>query len=152
MLVSGDRDRVDPVRDHLAKMTGRVLDLGERPDLAACFKLFGNAMIFALVGGLADVYAMARAEGVTPAEAHALFEHFQVGHVLVYRGKKMAVEDYAPSFQLTMARKDLGLMLDVLTASPGGSAVLESLLTRFDARIAEGRGDEDLGVIAAPPR
>ncbi len=150
MLVCGSRDRVDAVKDELAKMTGKVLDLGDRADLAASFKLFGNAMIFALVGGIADVFTMARAEGVDPADALALFEHFQVANIFQYRGKKMAAGDYTPSFHLTMARKDLGLMLDVLASSPEKSAVLASLGERFDARIAEGRGGEDLGVVAAP--
>lgn len=35
MLVSGARERVDAVRDELAKMTGKVMDLGDRPDVAA---------------------------------------------------------------------------------------------------------------------
>ena len=150
MLVCGARARVDAAREHLAPMTGKVLDLGDRPDAAACFKLFGNAMIFALVGGLSDVFAMARAEGIEPAQALSLFEHFQVGNVLTYRGKSMAAGNYAPSFHLSMARKDLGLMLDILSRAPEGSAVLEALSARFDERIAAGDGDLDLGVIGAP--
>jgi 3-hydroxyisobutyrate dehydrogenase len=151
MLVSGERARVDAVRDELAKMTGKVMDLGERPDLAACFKLFGNAMIFALVGGIADVFSMARAEGIEPAAALALFEHFQVGGIFGARGKKMAAGDFTPSFHLSMARKDIGLMLDLLASSPEASAVLGSVAARFDARIAAGDGALDLGVIGAPP-
>lgn len=152
MLVSGARERVDAAREHLAPMTGKVLDLGERPDAAACFKLFGNAMIFALVGGLSDVFAMARAEGIEPAQALSLFEHFQVANVLTYRGKNMAAGNYAPSFHLSMARKDLGLMLEILGRAPEGSAVLEALGARFDERIAAGDGQLDLGVIGAAKR
>lgn len=152
MLVCGARDRVAAVRDELAKMTGKVMDLGERPDLAACFKLFGNAMIFALVGGIADVFAMARAEGIDPAAALGLFEHFQVGGIFGARGKKMAAGDFTPSFHLSMARKDIGLMLDVLASSPEASAVLGSVAARFDERIAAGDGALDLGVIGAPPK
>ena len=48
-------------------MTGEVWYLGERPDLAAAYKLFGNCMLFAISGGLADVIAMARANGIDPS-------------------------------------------------------------------------------------
>ncbi len=151
MLVSGARDRVDAVRGELTKMTGKLLDLGERPDLAATYKLFGNAMIFALVGGIADVLAMARAEDVDPAAALGLFDQFQVANVIALRGKRMAAGDFAPSFHLAMARKDIGLMMDVLAAAPGGSAVLGALADRFDRHIAAGQGDLDVGVVATPP-
>ena len=92
-------------------MTGRVDYLGERPDLAAAHKLFGNAMIIALCGGLADVYAMAASLGIDAADAHALFGKFNPAGVLTYRGAAMAKGDYTPTFELTMARKDAGLMI-----------------------------------------
>ena len=41
-------------------MTGEVLVLGERGDLAAAYKIFGNSMIFTITAGIADVLAMAK--------------------------------------------------------------------------------------------
>ena len=48
-------------------MTGDVWYLGDRGDLAAAYKLFGNSMLFAINAGLTDVLAMAKNLGV-PAE------------------------------------------------------------------------------------
>src|SRR5262249_14997025 len=59
MMVSGPPPVFEAVRDALAGMTGDLWYLGERPDLAAAFKLFGNSMLFAINAGLTDVLAMA---------------------------------------------------------------------------------------------
>jgi 2-hydroxy-3-oxopropionate reductase len=152
MLVSGEPTRVARALPALEPMTGKVLALGPRPDLAACTKLFGNAMIFAIVGGLADVLAMARAEGVPGRDALALFEHFKPAGQIELRGQRMVAEDLAPSFALAMARKDLGLMLELLERTGEAPAVLGALAARFDARVAEGHGAHDLASIGVPSR
>ena len=50
MLVAGPSDRVAQVRDVLSMMTGEVWHVGERADLAAVYKLFGNAATLSVVG------------------------------------------------------------------------------------------------------
>lgn len=152
ILVSGAPARTARAIPVLETQTGKVLSLGERPDLAASFKLFGNAMIMTLTGGLADVFSMARARDISPADAVTLFESFNLGGVITGRGKRMALDDFEPTFHLTMARKDVGLMLDVLAATGEPPAVLGGIAARMDARIAEGRGSDDAGVITAAPR
>ncbi len=147
MLVSGASADFDVVRPALEEMTGQVRYLGERPDLAAAFKLFGNSMLFVLAGGVADVMAIARGAGVEPADAVKLFETFPVGNMLAARGSKMASGDFTASFELTMARKDMRLMLETAAGHP--LAVLPGVAARMDAAIAEGHGHEDIGVIAA---
>jgi 3-hydroxyisobutyrate dehydrogenase-like beta-hydroxyacid dehydrogenase len=146
MLVAGAKatfDRAEPV---LRAMTGRVDYLGERPDLAAAHKLFGNAMIIALCGGLADVYAMAAELGIDAVDAHALFGKFNPTGVLTYRGAAMAKGDYSPTFELTMARKDARLMIETAGARP--LTVLPAVAQRMDALIGRGLGGDDLGVLA----
>lgn len=146
MLVAGAKaafDRAEPV---LRAMTGHVDYLGERRDLAAAQKLFGNAMIIALCGGLADVYAMAAELGIDAVDAHALFGKFNPTGVLAYRGAAMAKGDYTPTFELTMARKDARLMIETAGARP--LAVLPAVAQRMDALVARGFGADDLGVLA----
>ncbi|GAC1561427.1 MAG: NAD(P)-dependent oxidoreductase [Polyangiales bacterium] len=153
ILVSGPRARFERVEAGLGAMTGEVWYLGERVDLAAAQKLFGNAMITLLVGALADVYALARSLGVPAPDAHALFQRFKVGAVIDARGAKMAHGDYAPAFELTMARKDVGLMLAAAGAEPLG--LLPALAARMDALIAAGHGGLDLAALsidAVPPK
>jgi 3-hydroxyisobutyrate dehydrogenase-like beta-hydroxyacid dehydrogenase len=66
--------------------------------------------------------------------------------VLTYRGAAMAKGDYAPAFELTMARKDVRLMVDA--AKGRELAVLPGVARRMDALIERGFGADDLGVLA----
>lgn len=146
ILASGPREVFDAIEPALQQMTGRVSWLGARPDLAAANKLFGNAAIIGLTAALADVYTMADALGIAAPDALALFDVFDPSAVLKYRGKSMAVGDFAPSFELSMARKDVRLMLE--TAGDRPLATLPGIAARMDVLLARGHGDEDLGVLA----
>jgi 3-hydroxyisobutyrate dehydrogenase-like beta-hydroxyacid dehydrogenase len=146
ILVSGPRAVFERVAAALAKMTGRVEYLGERRDLAAAHKLFGNAMIVSITAGLADVYAMASALGIEATAAHSLFSIFDPSGTLKVRGKKMADGDFSPSFELTMARKDVRLMIEATGDRP--LAVLPGVASRIDALLARGHGSDDLAVLA----
>ncbi len=152
MLAAGLRATFARAEEALRAMTGRVEYLGERRDLAAANKLFGNAMIIALCAGLADVYAMAAALGIEASDAHALFGKFNPTGVLTYRGAAMAKGDYTPTFELAMARKDARLMIDA--AHGRELAVLPAIAKRMDALIQRGFGSDDMGVLAvdAVPR
>ncbi len=148
MLVSGPQAIVDAIRPALEKMTGEVWYFGEREDLAAANKLFGNSLIFVITAGIADVFAMARNVGVTPADAAALFNKFRIGGIIPARAEKMARGDFEATFELTMARKDLRLMIEAAGSEP--LAVLPGIAARMDAAIAAGHGRDDMGAIAAP--
>jgi 3-hydroxyisobutyrate dehydrogenase-like beta-hydroxyacid dehydrogenase len=147
MLVSGPPDLRAAVAPHLAEMTGQVIDLGDRPDAAAAYKLFGNAMIVALGAGISDVFAIARANGIAPSDALSLFSKFSPT-VVNPRSVKMAQGEFTPaSFALTMARKDVRLMIESAGAEKLG--VLPAILARMDELIAAGYGDADVGALAA---
>jgi 3-hydroxyisobutyrate dehydrogenase len=148
MLVCGPVARVKKAEDHLKKMTGEVWNVGEDPRHAAAFKLFGNAMIVTIVAGLSDVYAMADSVGVDPRNAHTLFSHFKASNSIDIRGKKMAAGDFTPSFELTMARKDVRLMNEMAERSDAELHVLPAIAERIDELVAAGFGDRDLGVMA----
>jgi 3-hydroxyisobutyrate dehydrogenase len=147
MLVSGPQTELDDVKAELDGMTGEVWYLGERPDLAANYKLFGNCMLFAISGGLADVIAMARANGVDAVEAMSVFTKFQAGNIINARGPRMARGETAPPmFTIEMARKDVRLMTD---AAKGQSlVVLPCIAKRMDDLIASGSGEFDITAIA----
>ena len=133
-------------QDALRPMTGDVWYLGDDPARAAAFKLFGNSMIFVITAGLADVFAMGRNLGLAPAEAIEVFSKFQAGGIIKFRGEKMAREDYSATFEMTMARKDMRLMLEAAGAQP--MIVLPSIAKRMDEAIARGYGKDDLGALA----
>lgn len=153
MLCAGPRARFEAVEPELAKMTGRIWWVGERPDLAAAHKLFGNATILVLTEACADVYRIAASLGIAPVEAHELFSQFDPSGVLKMRGARMARGDYDPSFALTMARKDARLMIEA--AEPRALVLLAPIAAHMDRLIAAGQGDRDLGVLGidvVPPR
>jgi 3-hydroxyisobutyrate dehydrogenase len=143
ILVSAPKADFDEVCPELEGMTGQVWYLGERPDLAAAYKLFGNCMLFAISGGLADIVTMARVNDIDPVEALSVFTKFQAGNIIQARGPRMARGEVTPaSFGLAMARKDVGLMM---AAAKGQSMVaLPGIAKRMDEVIADGGGDLDL--------
>lgn len=144
MLVSGERARVDPLRPHLEKMTGKLLDLGELPERAAAFKLLGNLFLMFVTAGLAETFTLGRAFGIPPREAAQLFEHFNPGLTLGARIDRMLGGDVKKaSWELAMARKDARLMLEAAQLP-----MLPAIAARMDALIAEGHGKDDWTVLA----
>jgi 3-hydroxyisobutyrate dehydrogenase len=149
MMVSGPRDVVDPLRPLLAPMTGKLVDLGERPDAAAAFKLLGNLFLICMTTGLAEMLALAKALDVPAAQAASLFEQFNPGTTISGRIKRMVDAAFAdPSWELAMARKDARLIMEAASAAGVPLAVLPAIAARMDAVIAEGHGEDDWTVIA----
>jgi 3-hydroxyisobutyrate dehydrogenase len=146
MLVSGPKGTFERVETELNNMTGTVKYLGERPHTAAAYKLFGNAMLITIVAGLADVFAMSSSLGLEPQEALAVYDMFNPGVVIFNRGKKMAQGDYQAAFELSMARKDVRLMIEM--AQDKRLAVLPSIAARMDELLAKGFASDDMGVLA----
>jgi len=146
MLVSGPKGIFESIRPALEQMTGEVWYFGERGDLAAAYKIFGNSMIFAITAGIADVLAMAKNVGIAPADAAALFTKFRIGGIIPMRAEKMAQGDLSATFELTMARKDIRLMIEAAGSEP--LAVLPAIAARMDEAIAAGHGKDDMGAIA----
>jgi 3-hydroxyisobutyrate dehydrogenase-like beta-hydroxyacid dehydrogenase len=150
ILAAGPRPLFDAVAGELGRMAAKVEYLGERPDLAAVYKLCGNAFIIGLSALVADVFAVASAADVAPADALRVVGMFDPAAVIAGRGRAMAVGDFSPAFELAMARKDVALML--ATAGDAPLATLPGIAARMDALIAEGRGSQDLAALGAGSR
>jgi 3-hydroxyisobutyrate dehydrogenase-like beta-hydroxyacid dehydrogenase len=145
ILGSGPKDLFDVVRAPLEQMAPRVEYLGEDPGRAAAFKLFGNALIIGIAALAADVFAIAAGLGIPAKEALRVRDLVSVSGVLSGRAASMASGDYATSFELFMARKDIRLMME--TAGDNPLATLPSLAARMDSLIAAGYGELDLAVL-----
>jgi len=146
ILVAGPRVLFEAVKPALEKQAARVVYYGERPDLAAVIKLIGNAYLIGTGAVMADFMTIARSNGVSAEQAMSLFDFFDPANIVQTRGFSMMKGDFTPSFELTMARKDVRLMLEAAGSLP--LAALPSLAARMDALIAAGHGGEDFGVIA----
>jgi 3-hydroxyisobutyrate dehydrogenase len=149
MLVSGERDLVDGLRSALAPMTGKIVDLGPRPDAAAAFKLLGNSFLMTLTAGVSDLLALAKATGVAPSDAAGLFDFFNPGALVAQRAKRIIDRAWAtPAWELSMARKDARLMLEEASRAGVPLTSLPAIATRMDEVIAQGHGHDDWIVIA----
>jgi 3-hydroxyisobutyrate dehydrogenase-like beta-hydroxyacid dehydrogenase len=145
MMVAGPVERFNRVRDELSRMTGELLFVGERPDLAAVLKLCGNAAIISMVGVMSDVFHLADAARVDRADVIRLFDRVSTQGVINTRGVKMVEGDFSPLFHLEVARKDLRLMQE--TAAGTRVPMLDALATQMEADIAEGFGNYDMAVL-----
>ena len=149
MLISGDRARVDRVTPMLAPMTGKLVDLGDRTDAAAAFKLLGNTFLMAFTTGIADMLGLAKAMDVPPTEAATLFDHFNPGVTAGARMRRMIDTDFSqPSWELAMARKDARLVQGEVDHAGIALVLIPAIAARMDAAIAQGHAHDDWTVIA----
>lgn len=145
ILASGPRDLFDAVKPALSAMAERVEYFGERADLAAIYKLSGNAFIIGVTALAADVFALASASGLAATDALRVLDFLNPTAMINSRGKAMIAHNYEPGFEIAMARKDVRLMIE--TAGDKPLAALPGIAARMDHIIAEGRGADDLAVI-----
>jgi 3-hydroxyisobutyrate dehydrogenase len=144
MLVSGDKAACAEIRPMLERMTGKVVWMGEAPERAASFKLFGNLTLIGMSGVLGDVARLAHSVGIPPAEAMQLFASFNPGAMLPARAARIVNGDYSkPSFEVAMARKDAVLMVEEAKRHGVDLAVMPAVIALFDAAIARGEGALD---------
>jgi 3-hydroxyisobutyrate dehydrogenase len=146
MMTSGDASLFARLREPLSAMCSDLRYLGERPDLAAVYKLMGNAMILTVVGGINDVLRMAEEQGLTREQAYELFDFYDPSGQIRGRGKRMVEGSYDPVWSVDMAHKDAVLMQGAAhhESLPVVDAV-EALLRKVSDR---GLGDSDLSAVA----
>ena len=126
-------------------MTARLEYLGERSDLAAAHKLIGNAMIIGMSATLADVLTLAKASDVAGEDAIKTLGLLDFNTMVKVRGPNMAKGNFTATFELTMARKDVRLMLETAGSRP--LAMLPGVAARQDQLIAAGHGAKDASVL-----
>jgi 3-hydroxyisobutyrate dehydrogenase len=149
MLASGDEARVERLRPALAKMTGKLVYLGPEPERAASFKLFGNLFLMFMTAGVAEVLTLAKALGVKPEDAGALFDTFNPATSLGARAKRMTSAEFTPpSWELAMARKDARLMLEEGERHGVPLPMLPAIAATMDRFLARGHAHDDWTVIA----
>ena len=152
MLMSGLKLHHDVLLPDLQKMTGKVLYLGDAPERAAAFKLFGNLTLIGLMGVLGDVNRLAHSVGISTADAFSLFDHFNPGQSLPARAARIEAGEFtSPSFEVAMARKDVRLMIEQAQRGGIDLFVMPGVAAMFDAAIARGEGALDATAAARAP-
>ena len=148
MLLSGPAEYHMALQPLLDGMTGTLVYLGAAPDRAASFKLFGNLTLLAMMATLGDVNRLAHACGIPTAEAFGLFQQFNPGMMLPMRAAKIAGGDFTPSFEMTMARKDVRLMIEEAARHGTDLAIMPAVAALLDSCIARGDGALDASAAA----
>jgi len=149
MLLSGPAAYHEALKPLLSSMTGNLVYLGEAVDRAAAFKLFGNLTLLVMMGALADVNRLAHGCGISTADAFSLFQQFNPGMMLPVRAGKIASGEFTPpSFEMTMARKDVRLMIEEAARHGMTLPVAEGVAALLDEGIARGDGALDVSAAA----
>jgi 3-hydroxyisobutyrate dehydrogenase len=144
MLLSGDPDQCARVLPELERMTGKVVQLGPQPERAAAFKLFGNLAFLGMSALAGDIVRLADATGVDPQDAARMFEQFNPGQFFPARFAKVAEGPFEPaSFTVSMARKDVRLMVDEAAEHGCPLVVMPTVAAQYDAAIARGESAMD---------
>lgn len=152
MMVSGDQELISQLEPLLSGMTGKVLNFGPSAGKAAGIKLAGNLFLIAVTGGVADMLALAGATGLTMEDLFTLFEQWNPGAAVTGRLKKIEEADFThPSWELDMARKDAGLMMNAASSGRAPLTVIPAVAAEMDRWIAEGYGKNDWTVFAQEP-
>ena len=149
MMVSGDQEVISKITPELEKMTGKLLNFGTENNKAAGIKLIGNLFLIAMTAGMADPLSMAKSLGISIDEVSQLFGAWNPGVYLPMRLKKMTSNTFdQPTWELSMARKDAGLMM--LEAKRAGRplVVIPTIAAEMDRWIEKGHGNNDWTVIA----
>lgn len=149
MLVSGDQAVIEKHSLALATMTGKLINFGEQEGKASALKLSGNLFLLSLTAGLADALALAKVHGIAPSDLLTLFNTWNPGAAVPARLKKITEATFnEPSWELNMARKDAGLMMDAATEASTTLTVVPGIAKVMDQWIAKGHGRDDWSVIA----
>src|SRR6185369_3395998 len=105
-----------------------------------------------MLGVLGDVNRLAHAVGIPTDEAFSLFKHFNPGQSLPARAARIEAGQFtSPSFEISMARKDVRLMIEEARRGGVDLFVMPGVAAMFDAAIARGEGALDAAAAARAP-
>ena len=149
MLVGGPRELFSRVEKELEKMTGSIKYVGPDTSRAAALKLIGNSFILTLTTGLRDILLLAKSMGIEQNDVTSLFDSIHAGDMVPVRLKKLLTMDFSqPTWELQMARKDAGLMLDEAKNAGISLSVLPVLAQMMDVLIQNGKAQKDWTIVA----
>jgi 3-hydroxyisobutyrate dehydrogenase len=152
MLVSGNQQIVKLLEPELSKMTGKLLNLGERPEKAASIKLLGNLFHISLTGSIVDLITLADSLNVPVPELGPLLEILNPSVVAQGRLRKITSNTFdQPSWELNMARKDARLMIEQANASHKTLMIVPAVAKKMDAWLAKGHAKDDWTIISKDP-
>jgi 3-hydroxyisobutyrate dehydrogenase len=136
----GVRDRVQPIFDAVGQRTMWVGEAG----MGQRVKIVVNSWVLTVTEGCAETFALAQGIGVDPA---LLFDAIDGGGLdlpyLRMKGKAILDNNFAPSFRLSLAAKDAGLINETADRRELDLPLFATIRDRM-LQGAENHGDEDM--------
>jgi len=140
------RARVSPVLEAIARRTVWLGEVGA----GTRAKLAMNAWVTGLVAVLAETITLSEELDLDPRLFLDLLDGGPTDSPYVQlKGKAMIERQFAPSFALRLAHKDLRLILEAGREAGASLPVITAIEEKFDRAERQGRGDEDLAAVVA---
>jgi 3-hydroxyisobutyrate dehydrogenase len=149
MLISGDQQLIEKLTPELSKLTGKLINLGEVTGKAAGIKLIGNLFLISLTAGLVDALTLAKGLDIPLTDVTELFKDWNPAASLTGRLDRMVAGNFdSPSWELAMARKDAGLMMEGASNAEQRLITIPEIAKAMDGLIENGHGNQDWMVIS----
>ncbi|MFI5264541.1 MAG: NAD(P)-dependent oxidoreductase [Candidatus Kapaibacterium sp.] len=148
MLISGDQELIKEIEPELSKMTGTLMNLGEKVEEAAAYKLLGNHLFLSISAGIADTFTLGKALGISRDDVTDFID--QMGSAPIKaRVARLLLGNYdAPTWELYMARKDARLMAEETERAGMALDVIPVFGAHMDRLIDMGLGAKDWSIVA----
>lgn len=149
IMVGGSAAAVATVRPALESMGSTVYHLGP-PGAGSVVKLAVNTVIHALGNAVSESLVMAERAGVERAAVYEVFEHSAVAApMLTYRRDAfLSPQDTSPMFAMTLAEKDLRLIVALAEDVGVPARQARANLDIVSGAVAAGYGDHDMADVA----
>ena len=121
---------------------GSVLHVGPLGTGAGA-KLIANTTLFSVIGALDEALALARALGLPQDKAFEVLKATPLAAPAERRRPSIESGDYPPRFVLSLARKDVDLILDAAGSGGADLRLIEAMRTWLKEAEKSGSGDRD---------
>jgi 3-hydroxyisobutyrate dehydrogenase-like beta-hydroxyacid dehydrogenase len=138
--------RCAPVFEALGR---QWFDAGREPHVANVVKIARNFLLGAIVEGLGEAFALARATGLDPRAFHEILTATSLGCPAYANYGRMILEPPAqPTFPLRLGTKDIEIALEAGRLAGVPMPLAQLLLGEHRAAVADGYGDRDWAALA----
>jgi 3-hydroxyisobutyrate dehydrogenase len=144
VLASGEeelRPRTEPLLEAIGR---KILWLGPA-GAGSRMKMVANVWILAVTEAAAEAIALAQGLGLDPGDFLEAMAGSQIDSpYLQMKGRAILARDFSPSFRLSLAAKDAGLVLEAAGRNGLDLAIARAARERLMRAVELGHGDEDM--------
>lgn len=151
MLASGNQEEIKKILPEIEPMTGQVINLGDETGAAAAMKLITNLYLVAVNSGLGDILNIAKVHHISPDSIKDTLGAMNPEGLMRGSLNKLVSGTLTtdPSWELTMARKDVRLMIEEGKKSGNRMVAMPAAAAEMDKWIDDGHAHEHWSVFAS---